>query len=234
MLLGRLQSASDQIDLLLRCRDAPLGLLLESVEDIYGSLELDRIHRAVRVPIEHAGNEFAPPSTAPSATSCALPKGSRGSSRTSATSSTRVRTGATPSMRDRKGDFNQRIGDGDRCGTRGAWPRWVEYRDQGEFGMNPSSCGTMDAFAIYPSLLVQAIAIAHTKDLTRIASDLAGEALAACPTPDRSADRRIRRSLHGAGMGTAHRRRPARRLTPCGRLQQPVDEDEGERGALVA
>ena len=137
MLLGRLQSASDQIDLLLRCRDAPLGFLLESVEDIYGSLELDRIHRAVRVPIEHAGNEFAPPSTAPSATSCAL----------------RRVPGIFPDERnviDEGSDWGYPIDEGQKGGlqsahtaetgtrarTRGADAclRWVEYRDQGEFG----------------------------------------------------------------------------------------------------
>ena len=51
VLLGRPEPAFDQIDLLLRRRNAPLGLLLEGVQDIDGGLEPDRVDRPVGVAV---------------------------------------------------------------------------------------------------------------------------------------------------------------------------------------
>lgn len=51
MLLRRLQSALDQIDLLPRRRDTSLGLLLKYMQNVDGSLEPDRVHRPVGVAV---------------------------------------------------------------------------------------------------------------------------------------------------------------------------------------
>ena len=50
MALRRLESALNDIKLLLRCLYAPFGLLLESVQDIDCLLEPDRVHRPIGIP----------------------------------------------------------------------------------------------------------------------------------------------------------------------------------------
>ena len=50
MALRRLESALNEIKLLLRCLYAPFGLLLEGVQDIDCLLEPDRVHRPVGIP----------------------------------------------------------------------------------------------------------------------------------------------------------------------------------------